>query len=410
MKLFFPDCLWNPRQVSGASFLYFHDEKIGFSLHPSVSAQLTGVNPFTFLPYLEKESPPWKDSFLEFFNLWLEFRTSLDATHELLQPLREKSFATIMLAYNRGEQGWNSGRELIEASSLSLPDIVPLIDPYHAADELFSHIFFEMVLRVRYGDLTTEQSIELGKRAAQRHMLADGDGVIEDFDWRPVLNYCDGLFGKQSLSELLVQAYMFRVPILRDSPSVLLSNPNLIRFLASLPITANEDGGEQPVRIADDVIAWEFFRQLVSMEIDPLDPNRVRLISTIASTRKGEIDRLKNRCFELAGNLAGEKDLERLLQGVRDTIRAKVANELQELFQIDNRALSALFTKLFSDEKNWIATSAFILGLLSGGDVVTAGAAIYGLSKAGANAFKQAADRRVKLSTSAYTLLYRMKQ
>jgi hypothetical protein len=43
MKLFFPDSLWNPNQISGSSFLFFHDEKIGFSLHPSVSSNLTSM-------------------------------------------------------------------------------------------------------------------------------------------------------------------------------------------------------------------------------------------------------------------------------------------------------------------------------------------------------------------------------
>lgn len=95
---------------------------------------------------------------------------------------------------------------------------------------------------------------------------------------------------------------------------------------------------------------------------------------------------------------------------VHETIKAKVGNELQELLEIDKRTLSSLLTKLLSDEKNWIATATFMYGLVNGGEAMTAGAAIYGLSKVGATAFKQATERREKLSTSAYTLLYRMHQ
>jgi hypothetical protein len=408
MKFFLPDCLWTPGKVSGASFLYFNDQDVTFSLHPSVSVQMTGVDPFSFLPFLEKDAPPWKDSFLEFFGRWIEFRKSLQATREMLAPLRKDSFLMAQLSYNRGKLGWDSSRELIESSSLDIAEIFGLIDPYHASDELFSHIFFEKVLEARYGDIAAEEGINLGVQYAQRGFSADS--AIVDFDWRPIREYCDGLFGRQSLNDILTQAYMFRMPLLRNVPSVLLSNPRLIPFLASLPVISQDSLDGRTTDLDRDVVAWEFFRQLVSAEVDPLEPHRIKSISKMVATRKSEIERLKNRCFDLANELADEKDLDKLVHRVRYTIRAKVTNEIQDLFQIDKKTLSALLTKIFSDEKNWIATSTFVYGLLSGGDALTASAAIYGLSNVGSNAAKQAADRRDKLSTSPYTLLYRMQQ
>ena len=405
MKLFFPDSLWTPGQISGSSFLYFHDEKIAFSLHPSVSSYLSGVDAFSFIPFLEKKSPPWKDSFLGFFDTWHKFRSSLQATHDLIEPLRPDSFKTIWFSYNRGKHAWEAADELIQSSTLKMDDITPMIDPYHACDELYSHLFFEKVLEVRHGNMTFEESVEMGKKQAQT--IKGHEDLIKDFDWAPVYEYCDDLFSSKSLPELLTQAYMFRMPILKDAHAVLLSNHNLVTFLGSMPVSGEKDE-QSDGTLETDVIAWEFFRQLVSPVLDPLDTSKVALLREMLSKRVEEIERLKNKCYELSANLSDEKNIEELVPRVKDIVRAKVANELQELLKIDDKAFENLLTQIFSDERTWIGISSFILGLLTGGEVVTAGAAIYGLSLMGAKAFKEAADRREKLSTSSYTLIYRM--
>lgn len=405
MKLFFPDSLWTPGQISGSSFLYFHDEKIAFSLHPSVSSYLSGVDAFSFIPFLEEKSPPWKDSFLGFFDMWYKFRSSLQATHDLIEPLRSDSFKTIMFSYNRGTHAWEAADELLQSSTLKIGDITSLIDPFHACDEFYSHLFFEKVLEVRHGDVTTEASVELGKKMAQS--IKGPEDLIKDFDWTPIYEYCNELFSRKSLAELLTKAYMFRLPILKGIPAVLLSNQNLVTLLGTMPVSGTKN--EQLDRkLEADVIAWEFFRQLVSPFVDPLDTAKVALLREMLRKRVEEIERLKNKCYELSANLSDEKNLEELIPRVKDVIRAKVANDLQELLKIDNKAFGKLLTQIFSDEKAWMAVSSFILGLLTGGEVITAGAAIYALSHVGAKAFKEAANRREKLSTNSYTLIYRM--
>jgi hypothetical protein len=201
---------------------------------------------------------------------------------------------------------------------------------------------------------------------------------------------------------------MFRIGALRDIPAALLSNQDLLPLLASLPVSAGLDATHEPGNIDPDVIAWEFFRQLVSPAVDPIDPTKVTLLGEMLRGRKGEISRLRNRCYQLGRDLRGERSLGVLVPRVRETIRASVANDLQDLLRIDKKTLSDFLTKIFSDEKNWVAIASFIGGLLTGGEALTAGAAIYGLSTVGAAAFKEAAQRREKLSTNAYTLLYRM--
>ena len=392
--------------MSGASFLYFRDDKLAFTLHPSVSTYLTGVDSFTYLEYLERESPPWKPEFLKFFNLYYAHKQALRATSDIIEPLRHDAFSTILLSYDRGMYAWQNSEEILASSSLSNDQIVDLIDPFHAADELYAHIFFEKVLEVQHPGEGDEFFVSLGKNATRS--AGQGIQLRKDFNWKEIHDYCNILFTRYTLSQLLVRAYMFRMPLLRQMPELFLSNERLPAFLASLPVApaalkdyANDD--------TLDVIAWEFFRQLVSRLIDPLDAGKVQTVKNLISKRQEEITRLKNKCHELAGDISSEKDMSRMPARVATHIKAKVENNLYDLFQIDKRSFQAFIGELFSDDKTWVATAAFIASLLYGGEVITAGSAIVALSSLGSKAFKQAAEKNVKLQSSTYALLYRMK-
>jgi hypothetical protein len=407
MKLFFPDCLWSPHQISGSIFLYFHQETIVLTLHPSASAALLGINPFTFISLVENRAPPWKDSFAQFVTKWRTFRTSLKNTQELIEPLRSDGLTTRMFSYARDTNAFNRADELIRSSTLDPARITSFIDDYHASDELFSHLFFEKVVETKYGDISSESLVNVGKELAER-ALADDCVPMQSFDWSPIYEYCSHLFSTRNLQELLARAYMFRMPIVNHLPAVLLSNSKLITFLSSLPIKLTPDRAD--LKLDADVVAWEFFRQLLSPIVDPLDKGKIVLLKKMRSKRSEEIERLKNKCYELSEELLNERNLEELRPRVAQIIRARVANDLQELLKVDRRALSELLTEIFADEKTWLAVSSFVLGLASGREVLTAGAAIYSLSRIGAKSAKAAAGRRQALSTNAYTLIYRMTQ
>jgi hypothetical protein len=87
-----------------------------------------------------------------------------------------------------------------------------------------------------------------------------------------------------------------------------------------------------------------------------------------------------------------------------------VQKDVQAALDLDSRALNDLLTTVFSDEKTWLSIATFLYSLLNGGEVLTAGSAIYAFANIGSTAFKAAADRNEKLKASDYTLLYRMKK
>jgi hypothetical protein len=404
MKLFFPDTLWNPSQVSGASFLYFSGQPIAQTLHPSVSTFITGVDPFQFLPYVRERNPAWLEHFEEFFGRWWAFTQSRMATQNLLEPLFGMSFRNIQLSYDRGQHGWENAQELLTKCTLDKSEIGKLIDPFHAADELFAHIFFEKVLEILNPSASAEEFIEIGKRAAT---ASYADRVATNFDWEQIYQHCNRLFGLTPLSDLLTQAYMFRMPILAEMDEVLLSNGGLLKFLSHLKMGTDERD-RNDLDVPADVIAWEFFRQLVSPYVDPLDDNAVSKIVEILTDRQGEVERLKNKCLDLALGVGSQDDLRSLIPRVRDHIKAKIVNELEDLLKMDQKSFSTFMSDLFSDEKSWIAISAFLAGLLSGGEVITAAGAISALGLVGATAVKQSSAEKRRLATDPLTLIYRL--
>lgn len=390
--------------VSGALFLYFREEQLTFTLYPSVTTHLTGADPFDFFRFVEDANPDWLPKFSKFINIWGRYRSSLRTTSEILEPLHGTGFKTTLMVYPKDTTAWERSEDLIASSELSYAEITRIIDRFSAADELFAHIFLEKFLELYEGHRSAEDLIELGKRAA-----AEGAREKTQVDWRALYEYCDALFGPAELEDLLTTAYMFRLPILEAAPSVLLTNSNLIEFLSSLPVDAKRKSGKEAAEVELDVVAWEFFRQLVSPVLDPLDKDAVDKTLRIIQNHPDEIGALKRRCFSLAQELGAEADLEVLQGRISQHIRGKVEGEVQAVLSLDKKAVTDLLDKVFSDKQTWIGIATFLSSLATGGSVITAGAAIYALSTVGSKAVRVAFDRRQRLQMNDYALLYRMK-
>ena len=179
IKLFFPDACWRPDLISGAAFLYFRREKIAFPLHPSVSAFTTGIDPFDFFRFAKARAPKWFSEFAIFGEFWNNYMLSLRKTSEMLEPLRGAAFSTIMFSYPRGDSAWEAAEDLIASSSLPFSEIAKLIDPYSAADELFSHIFSRSSLkymRVIYRRMNCSHSLQ-NERSQRNSNLAKSIGI-----------------------------------------------------------------------------------------------------------------------------------------------------------------------------------------------------------------------------------------
>ena len=360
------------------------------------------------MKFVDEKKPAWHANFRRFTQIWSEYRSVLNHTSKILEPLRETSFKTILFSDPRGDDAWEAGEELIASSSLAFEQIQGAIDPFSASDELFAHIFFEVFLTLY--ERTVEESI------AFKQSLATGKIPEKKIsDWSPLFEYCDTRFKSTPLEQLLTIAYMFRAPMLRGMPGVLLTNGKLIPFLSSLPIQMSrgkehkEDIEPDEDGIDRDVIAWEFFRQLTSPRLDPVSAETVKRIRDLVANHPAEIAALRRRCFDLAADLFSVKNLETLERRIAGYIRSKVEVEIQELFFLNKAAVNEFLDLVFSDEKTWVGIATFIFSAASGlNPLLTAGAAIYGIGNVASKTIKAAAARRKKLEVSDYALLYRM--
>ena len=414
--MLFPDPYWRSDLVSGAAFLYFHDEGLMLPLHSSVSASAVGSNPFAFIEFVKERRPVWGQRFLELASLWFAFRRGLVEARKLIEPLHGHAFRTILVSYPHSRAAIDAGDSIVSASSLTEEQISRLVDPFTAADEIFAHLFLEKFLELVHPDATPEDFVHMGQDiAASSPSIGESTGppvqwgpaTPVDFDWQPLFEYCAGLFDAYPSNErLLSRAYLVRFQILQQLPEVVLTNPHMIDLLASLPVDPPAETDDPNRQF--DTVGWEFFRQLVSPKSDPLDGERVRLLSELIEKRSDEVRRLKTKCLALGHELGGDPKLETMTDEVAMYIRLNVEKELAALFQLDRRAGEEFVTEVMSDRRVWAALIASVGTLASGDSTLAAGAGLYALSTVGSEAVRAVARRGRRLATSDYTLLYRM--
>lgn len=403
-KLLFPEACWSKDLISGAVFPYFQDENILFPLHPSATTFLAQVDPFSFIHFVNERKPIWSDKFNKFLGLWRAYRESLEQTTKLIRPLHGVAYKTTVLSYPRDDTAWQASQDLLDASNIPKEIISQIVEPYSAADELFAHIFFEKALEIYGSPKKNTEDTALNHGSDREH-----EWSARNVDWRPLYEYCDGLFRNLELNQLLSVTYMFRVRGIGLIPSCLLSNPRLIDFLEALPIEEESESKDRWRDTSHDTVAWEFFRQLLSPRLDPLTPASVDTISSIVLNRRHEVDALKNKCLQLALELQSEPNISSQQEVVSEHIRLYVENEVQQLLDIDKASVQEFLDSVFSDEKTWLGVLGFVYSVFQGGPLLTAGAALYGVANLGSKAYKAAAERRNKLAVSGYALLYRVK-
>ena len=93
-----------------------------------------------------------------------------------------------------------------------------------------------------------------------------------------------------------------------------------------------------------------------------------------------------------------ERDIEKIIRSV--------APEISNLLALDKQATQEFITNLFADEKTWMSFATVVSGLVTGNLTLTAGAAIASFSIIGAKAFKAAAEKRKKIKSNDFALLY----
>ena len=395
-KLLYPDALYDLNSISCASFLYFEKGQIGITLHPTVSMMLTGCDPFDFRAYVDDKSPDWKNIYYKVFNIWLDSQKRLNDTNTLLKHMHELGFyKSIWLSYPKTEESLKKAELIINSLGIPYKELLKVINIEHAAQELMAHLHFEKIFEI-YGEPKEKITTEFVKR---------------DIDYSQLLNYCNNFFANNSIEEALVKAYFFRLIMVKDFDNFMLSNENLIPSLNKLLESDNKADITPEDKDAKDVVCWELFRQIVSPYLDEKEKGiRISITIDFLQMKFEEVKRLKNKCLRLAENLKDDYNLTSLKNNVADYVDKKVKKDIQDLFALDKNTFIEIRDKIFSDEKSWFSLLTFITSLYTGGELITAGAGLAGISNIIAKTYETKTSINKEIGKSDYALLYRIKK
>ena len=397
-KLFYPECIFNLDQISSSTFLYFPDN-LATTLHPTVSIYNTGCDPYKFVELIQEGKYKFGPKFFPIFEVFEASSKMLHDTFDTLKPMYDKKYlSSIWLAYPRNKFALDKSEEIIKKSGLSIDELYKHIDKIMACQEFISHILFEMFL-----EFYQDQIVSIGKNENSSYE----ETRAKNIDYRLLLDYCEDLFSKFSVEELLVKTYLFRLQQLDYFNDILISNNNLIPLLNSIK-------PEKPLKEPSyydnlDVISWEIFRQLTDKYLSQRShQERISKIIDLRDVSEEEILALKNKCLKLGEQFKGEKNLETLETKIAEHVKIHTSKEIQDLLKLDNRIFENLIDSIFSDYKSWLGVSSFLTSIIVGNTLFTAGAGLAALASIGSKAYKEVADSEKKINDSEYALIYRL--
>ncbi len=257
--------------ISGAMFLYFN-KPIEITSPPLVITHES----FELLDILKKKQPVWNNIFYKTFNAWQYQLNASMSVNQLLEPL--ENVKRIWAVYPATIEDLERSDKLIKSQNLSFEKVYPYIDPMNASGEIIRHIFLEMYLSLN-----------------------------KDID--SLYKYCEELFTKQSIEELLVKGYLLRLNFLENVKNhpILLTNEPIWNTLFDKTDEPKDEIDDNSIL---DIISWEIFRQIISPVLDPLNSKKINYIKLLLDKRQSQIKRLQHKCNLLAERIKHPESLQ----------------------------------------------------------------------------------------------------
>jgi hypothetical protein len=373
--VFLPDPILDLGMVSGATLLYFDGPFIGTTPPAVVTPEA-----FALLDLVASRRPSWTHRLESIVRSLLVANAAADKSWRALTAIAPDKFKRVYLSLPADREAFGRVDEMVSLSGFTYADLKPATIPTLSYAELARHIFLEMYV-----------------------------GLGQDFE--SLYDYCDSVLGVETTDALEVASYLLRLQALLKISSaspVLLTNGGLAPLferLASLAPQGETVGGGGGV-VDDDVVAWEFFRVLVSRIVDPLNEQKLHVVGEILRSRRSQVLRLRARCKDLVSELSEQTSVVGLAERVLAVIESRLRSELRELFELDERSWREYVTSLASDKSVWIAVSGAIAGLTMGGATFTMAGTIATLATIGSAAVKARASREDALRQSDLALLH----
>lgn len=375
---FLPDPLMTPDIISGAVMLYFDGPFLAISPPTVVTPESLKM-----LELVEARKPRWAKHIFRIVHSLKVVSDATSDTWEKIRAIEPTAFTLLYLGLPANRDAYRRVDDWVAASGYDYESLLPVIRPALGGAELARHIFLE-----RY--------LELGS------------------DVESLYDYCGNILDVSSIKSLIVSSYLLRLQVILTIPKdtrLLFTNEKLAPIIEKLRSLSPENdstdiGGFYPERRVDlDVVAWEFFRVLVSSIIDPLDESRLALIGRIRQKHRDEMLRLRALCRELSVELSEESSVIGLGAKAMIVIESKLRKDLRDMFEIDETTWRMFLDGLATDKVLWSSLVGVIAGAAGSGPMFTAAGLVSALTCVGTSAVKARAAREEKLRESDLALL-----
>lgn len=376
---FLPDPLIMHSMISGAVLLYFDG--------PFIATPPPGVvtsESFSMLDLVSKRKPHWSGEIFSIASSLKAVNETTLKTWESIKNVEPKTFKLAYMAFPANRDAYMRVDNWVAMSGYNYEELKDIVIPSLGAAELARHIFLEQYLEF-------------------------------DRDLELLYKYCEKIFSSDSIKSLVTASYLLRLQVLLNIPDdvpVLFTNEALVPFFEKLIAATQSDKNvfTDSTGVNSGVVSWEFFRVLVSQIIDPLDADRLALITRIRKKSYDQVLRLRSKCKELSTELVEETSVVGLGDRALNIIESKLRKDLRDIFELDKKTWRTFKNNLASDKVVWTSLASLMAGLTGSGPMFTAAGIITTLSTVGSTAMKVRTARESELKENDLALLRVLKQ
>lgn len=375
-SLVYPDPLTHPCMLSGAAFLYFPSPLL-LPFPPCFQEPSHHQVLIELLHRARTDCGLWSRRLTWLVICWALQMMAYLKMSDALAPLAEAGVCSFgRIRYPVSTRFMQEVVSTFGAAGLPLARVVKIMNPVTAASQTIHYIV---------------------------------DGVLPEVggDVEALIHFCRSqLSNRDQLGQLLAKAYLVR---LMAGPRIQTRHV-LLTYRGSLRLMRLARSMKREARrcAANDVLAWELFREILAPYVDPLSRRNVELLVRLHSRCRGEIDRLRDKCWIMASQLKPTPNPEEVASQIQRLIRTQAKAEIKDILRLDSRAWNGFLTKTFADQRTWLSIGSLALALLTDPTwVFTSATLIWTLSLVAPRAAQSLMTRREELSSSDWALVYR---
>ncbi len=325
---------------------------------------------------VSERAPDWAPGLSFALETWRVSHEGANRAREVLDPVRER-LQWAWLVYPADRDAMDRADRLIGESGFGVEELATMIDPGVAGAELLRHALLEIWLEC-------------------------------DQDLEAFFDACGRVFAREGFQRRLVQAYLLRFAPFKGAPSpLLLSNERLLPLIVRMGEAHSGESSPLEEAEADDTLAFEIFRRIISPRLDPLSPAGAETAAEILASREDELVALRSQCDKLSEQLNGTQP-DRMRAVVDEFMRRHVADDLAAVLRLSDRAKTEYLAQVASDKIAWTSLITTVVAATQGAPQLTLAGGIGAIATAIAKGVNVGWQHHKDVRDNPYRLIRRL--